>query len=64
MKASALLLGAMLLGLVACTDRDGPAENLGERLDNAAEEAGERLENAGDEIEEAAEEIGDSLRDN
>jgi len=61
--------------LTACTDRDGPAENLGERIDDAvsdardrlgdaSEEARDRFEEVRDEAREAGEEIGDALRDN
>jgi hypothetical protein len=47
----------------ACTEKDGPAERAGERLDDAVSNARDRLEDAGDEIREAGEEIGDALRD-
>jgi hypothetical protein len=53
-----------LAGLAACTDRDGPAENLGERIDDAVSEGRERAEDVGDELEEAADEIRDALQDN
>ena len=48
--------------LVAC-DNDGPAENLGERVDDAVSDTQDRLENAADEAREAADEIEDALRD-
>jgi hypothetical protein len=63
MKTTAVLASLLLLGLAACTDREGTAEDIGERIDDAAEEAGDRIENAADEVQEAAEEIGDALRD-
>lgn len=47
----ALLLAA-LAAISACTERDGPAENLGERIDDAAEE-----------VREGAEEVGDALQE-
>jgi hypothetical protein len=62
MKATGLLASLVFLGLCACTDRDGPAEQLGERLDDAADEAGDRIEDAAEELEEAADEVGDALR--
>lgn len=65
-RTNSLLLApaaAALLLSVGCTDRDGPAENLGERVDDAVSEARDRIENTRDEIEEAADEIGDALRD-
>ena len=43
----------MLMGLAACTDRDGSAEDIGERIDDAVDEAGDAIENAADEVEDA-----------
>lgn len=63
MKITAMLAGLLLIGLAACTDREGSAEEIGERIDDAAREAGDRLENAADEVEEAVGEVGDALRD-
>ena len=63
MKSATTLAGLALIGLVGCTDREGTAENIGERIDDAAEEAGDRIGNAADEVREAAEEIADALRD-
>ena len=65
MSRMKLALFAGLAGLVvtACADNDGPAENLGERIDDAVEDARDRLDDAADEAREAAEEIGDALRD-
>lgn len=63
MKATTTLAGILLFGLAACTDREGTAENIGERVDDAVEEAGDRIENAADEVREAAGEVGDALRD-
>lgn len=61
---------AVGLGVVGCADNDGPAENLGEQIDEAMEETRERLEEAAeeareaaDEAREAADEIDDVLRD-
>lgn len=46
MNAKAALASLMLIGLAACTDRDGPAEELGERIDDAAEEAADAIDDA------------------
>jgi hypothetical protein len=49
----------LALGLYGCPERDGPAENAGEKLDNAAEKIGDALdpkgpaEKAGEEVDEA-----------
>jgi hypothetical protein len=50
------------LMLAACADNDGPAEDLGERIDDAMDEARDRAEDAADEAREAADEIGDAIR--
>ena len=53
--AFALLLGFGTLGLAACEDNEGPAEEAGEAVDNAGERAGEALEDAGENIQRKAE---------
>jgi hypothetical protein len=53
----------MALILTACADDDGPAENFGERVDDAVEDARSRLDQVSDEVREAADEIGDALED-
>jgi predicted small secreted protein len=52
----ALLLAFLAVGLTACGDDQGPAEEAGENIDETMEEAGDEIEEAGDEMEEAAEE--------
>lgn len=61
-----IVLLATLAGisLHACSANDGPAENFGERVDDAVSDARDRAEDAADEAREAADEIGDALRDN
>ncbi len=48
MRIAVVTIAAMLLW--AC-EQDGPAEQAGEKIDNAVENAGEAIENAGDKIE-------------
>lgn len=55
------LLTLGTVSLIGCED-EGPAEQMGERLDDALSEAQDRLEDARDEVEDAAEEVGDALR--
>lgn len=50
-----LLLVLFALPLAACDTNDGPAEKLGENLDNAAEETGDAMDDAADEVEDAVE---------
>lgn len=50
------IAGAVVLApaLTAC-EEEGPAEQLGESIDESAEETGEALEEAGDELRDATE---------
>ncbi len=53
----ALLLSFGAAGaLTACDTNDGPAEQAGEKVDNAVEHAGDKMEQAGDKMEEKADE--------
>ena len=63
-KTTKKLVLAFIAGAAfsACADNDGPAENIGERIDDAVSEARDRLEDARDEAEDAAEDIGDALQ--
>ena len=49
------------MGMSGC-EEEGPAEQMGERLDDVMSEAQDRLEDARDEVQEAAEEVGEALR--
>jgi len=59
MKGFAVLL--MMWSLLAC-GRDGPAERLGEGIDDAVENTGDAIEDAADNVQEAAENVEDDLR--
>lgn len=52
----AILLAFLAVGLTACGDDQGPAEEAGEDIDETMEGAGEEMEEAGEEMEDAAEE--------
>ncbi|MCI0510814.1 hypothetical protein C8E00_107154 [Chromohalobacter marismortui] len=58
LKKLALLLVIVMtaLGVVACDNDEGPAEEAGESVDNAMDEAGDTMEEAGEDIQDAAEE--------
>ncbi|WP_420429019.1 hypothetical protein [Algiphilus sp.] len=59
--ALALFMGVGSIALLSgCDSNDGPAEEMGESIDEAAEEAGDAMEEAGDEMEETADEMEDS----
>lgn len=53
--ALALFLALGSLGLAACDDPEGPAEEAGEAVDDAAERAGEAVEDAGEQLQQQAE---------
>ncbi|MCP8900086.1 hypothetical protein [Gilvimarinus xylanilyticus] len=48
-----MLMMMFALPLAACDTNDGPAEEMGENLDNAAEETGDAMDDAADEVEDA-----------
>jgi len=48
-------IAAVFLVLLAGCEQDGPAEQAGERLDEAVESAGEEVEDAADELRESTE---------
>lgn len=49
---AALLIGTFA-GLLTACEQEGPAEEIGESIDETAEEAGDTVENATDEVEDA-----------
>ncbi|WP_163577942.1 hypothetical protein [Halomonas faecis] len=55
-KLGLVLMLAMLgVGLAACEEEQGPAEEAGENIDETMEEAGEEIEEMGESVEESAE---------
>ena len=60
MKAEHSRIGALVASLlmaatlVACDKPKGPAEQAGEKLDNAADKAGQQIEKAGEKIQDSA----------
>lgn len=63
-RRTSLALGAVLLGLtlVAC-EQEGPAEKMGEKVDEAAEKAGQAMEKAAESVKETAEEAADKAKE-
>ncbi|MDI5890013.1 hypothetical protein [Halomonas rhizosphaerae] len=51
----ALLIAMLGVGLAACEEEQGPAEEAGENIDESMDEMGEEMEEAGEEMEETAE---------
>ncbi|MCL7929605.1 hypothetical protein [Halomonas llamarensis] len=55
-----LMMAALVIllvgGLAACGDDQGPAEKVGESVDESMESAGESMEELGEDIEESAQE--------
>ncbi len=56
---TALFISLFVLPLAACDSNDGPAEELGENVDNAVEEVQEETKAAADKVEDTAEEAAD-----
>lgn len=56
---TALFISLFVLPLAACDSNDGPAEELGENVDNAVEEMQEETKAAAEEAEDTAEEAAD-----
>lgn len=46
-----------MLALAGCAENDGPAERLGESIDNATADVRDAAEDVGNELEDACEEI-------
>ena len=52
----------MFVGVTAC-NKQGPAEEAGEKIDNSAERMGDKIEDATDNAGEKMEEAGDKIED-
>ncbi|EKV30479.1 hypothetical protein C882_4438 [Caenispirillum salinarum AK4] len=59
---TALVLGLTAPVLAACED-EGPAEQLGENIDESVEESGEAMEDAAENMGEQMEETGDTMQE-
>ncbi|WP_192035534.1 hypothetical protein [Halomonas sp. YLGW01] len=55
-KFGIMLLVVMMSVVISGCEQEGPAEEAGEKIDNAMEDTGEAIEEAGENVEEAAEE--------
>ncbi len=51
--SAALVVSALLVALPGC-EKQGPAEQAGESIDNAADKAGDQIDKAGDAIKDTA----------
>lgn len=63
---AALVVGALLAGVSACTKKEGPMERAGKNIDKAAEKTGQQIDKAvektGEKIEKAGEKVKDSVK--
>ena len=50
----ATVISALILGLVGCAPKEGPAEQAGKSVDKAMDKAGQKLEQAGKDIQDTA----------
>ncbi len=51
---AALVMGALIAGLLCCQKKEGPVERAGKQIDKAVEKAGQQIEKAGEKIEDTA----------
>jgi hypothetical protein len=50
----AIVMSALIAGLICCQKQEGPVERAGKQIDKAVEKTGQQIEKAGDKIEDAA----------
>jgi hypothetical protein len=51
---TALAASALMLGLLGCPQKEGPAEHAGKQVDKAMDSAGRQIEKAGESVQDAA----------
>ena len=51
---AALAMSALVVGLLACEKKEGPAERAGKDVDKAIDKVGQQVEKAGEKIQDAA----------
>lgn len=51
---SATVISALILGLVGCAPKEGPAEQAGKSVDKAMDKAGQQIEQAGKSVQDTA----------
>lgn len=51
---TAMAASALMLGLVGCPQKEGPAEHAGKQVDKAMDSAGKQIEKAGESVQDAA----------
>ena len=50
----ATVMSALILGVVGCAQKEGPAEQAGKSVDKAMDKAGQKIEQAGKDVQDAA----------
>lgn len=50
----ATVMSALILGVVSCAQKEGPAEQAGKSVDQAMDKAGQKLEQAGKDVQDTA----------
>jgi len=51
---TAMAMSLLILGLVGCQQKEGPAEHAGKEVDKAMDKAGQQIEKAGESVQDAA----------
>jgi hypothetical protein len=62
-KMLGVLLMVLLIAAFAACEQEGPAEQAGEKIDQAVDEAGDKMEKAGETIQEKTEEMKDKAQE-
>ena len=57
------ILALLVVGVVSGCDNDGPAEQAGEKVDNAVEQMKDGGESLGDKMDKAATDMGNKIED-
>ena len=61
LRTSVLMIMMGFIVIFTACESEGPAEQAGEKLDEAAEEAKDEMEQAGEHLEETAEEVEEKM---
>lgn len=56
--AAAIVASALTLGVIGCSQKEGPAEHAGKEVDKAMDKAGKKIEKAGESVQDAAKRDG------
>lgn len=61
-KLAVIVVCSMVVLCTGCKDNQGPAEQVGEKIDSVTTKAGESMKKAGDEMEDVVDEMEDVVK--